>query len=343
MPSDLSPKTVEAQVKKGRVSPLYLFHGPDEYRMEGVLDVLRAALVPESVRDFNVHTFRIGGGASESKASPAMIVDTARSAPFMASRRVVVVRNAERIKSSEQDQFVAYLEDPVETACLVFTTSKADFRLSLFRKMRERGLAVSFRRMTADQVAGWIRKRAEELGMRMDETGSEIFQQLVGDDLRVVETELEKLSVRFEGKSVGPEEVRDLTVNSRSYSIFELVDEVSQKKADSALELLLRLLEEEGRDAPGKILGMLNRQVGLLGRAKILLEGKGGERTAAGTLGVHAFVAKKLLRQARLWTLDELGDAHELLYRADDLLKSSAQYDLVLEDLVLSLCSEGLH
>ena len=53
---------------------------------------------------------------------------------------------------------------------------------------------------------------------------------------------------------------------------------------------------------------------------------------------MKGFQAGKLVRQSKNWSVDDLEGALDLLYRADGLIKSGSQENLVFENLVISLC-----
>ena len=134
-------------------------------------------------------------------------------------------------------------------------------------------------------------------------------------------------------------EVKELVVHSRIYTIFELMNAISSKDAVRSLDILNRFLQEEDRrDAPLGIIGMMNRQFRLLLKVKAVMGGGGNRSDAAKMLGPARFRVDAFVAQARLWTEPELERGLELLYQADGHLKSSSRPRPVLESLILSLC-----
>ena len=86
MARDLRPEDVLASMRKGQLAPFYLFHGPEGFRLERMLDRIRTFLIPESARDFNLEIFY--GGETDA----AEITHRARSLPFLAQNRLILVR-----------------------------------------------------------------------------------------------------------------------------------------------------------------------------------------------------------------------------------------------------------
>jgi DNA polymerase-3 subunit delta len=123
------------------------------------------------------------------------------------------------------------------------------------------------------------------------------------------------------------------------YSIFELMDALSEKKVPQALSVLSRFLEEEDKkSAPLQIIGMLNRQIGLLWQVKELTAKGKSTGGIASTLGIAPFSVEKFIKQSKNWLSEELERGIKLLYETDRFLKSGSRPKPVLENLVLSLC-----
>ncbi|MGM0427012.1 MAG: DNA polymerase III subunit delta [Thermodesulfobacteriota bacterium] len=331
MTSDLSPEQILKQLEKGRLAPVYLFYGPDEFRQEKILNQIRERFIPENARDFNLKIFY--GGDAE----PATIMDSARSLPFLASNRLVIVRRVENISTSSLENFLPYLDAPVPSSCLIFLSSKADFRLTFYKKLRQIGAAVSFRNLYENQVVPWIKTMAKEMGIHIQEKACIFLQELVGNQLRTLHEELEKLHLRHGDKSIGIEEIQDLAIYSRTFTIFELMEEISLRRRARSLSVLDRYLEEEGKDAAFQIIGMLNRQIRLIFQAQSIMQGGGRVADVQKQLRVQHFLADKLIKQSKTWSSEELERALYLLYKADGFLKTGSQTRPVLENLVLSL------
>jgi DNA polymerase-3 subunit delta len=333
MAKDQLPDDLFKAMKEGSTAPVYLFHGPGEYRMEKALEAIRNLLIPEPVRDFNLEILY----GDEIKAES--IVVKARSLPFMAATRVIIVRRMEKFTGEDLEKCIPYLEKPCQSTCLIFVCPKPDFRKKFYSTLRSLGQAVNFQDLKEGEVAPWIRKRAAEIGLEIDMEACLYLQKIVGNSPRDLSGELEKLYLRY-GEAVGIHQVVDTVRHSRMYTIFELVDRVSTKQCKESLIVLNRFLEEEDkRAAPLRLIGMLNRQIRLIWQTKAVLDKGGRMKDVAKKLGPVQFLARDLSRQSRQWSQEELEKGLDLLYRADGWLKSGSRPKPVLENLIISLCS----
>lgn len=330
---DLQPESVLKALEKGKLSPYYLFYGPGEYRLEMVLERIRKDYIPESSRDLNLEILY------GDEISPAEVVNHARSIPFLAPNRLIILRRTERMNAASLEHFLPYMEQPVETTCMIFISSKTNFSTKFYKKFRASGRAVQFMDLKENQVVPWIKRLAKDMDLQIDSQGCSALQQIVGNSLRDLHAELEKLRIRHGKNPVGVEEVRNLAIHSRIYSIFELMDKVSEKKTAESLDVLNRFLEEEDkRAAPLQIMGMLNRQIRILLQTKAITDHGGGKKEVSKRLHLIPFSAGKFVMQAKKWSETELEKGLKLLYGADGLLKSGSRPQPVLENLIVSLC-----
>ena len=335
MRGDLLPKDILISLKKGDLAPLYLFYGPDEFTLERVLSRIREEFIPGSSRDFNLEIC-YGGEDTD----PYDIINRAKTMPFLASRRLIIVRRTEKFTTDQLDKFLPYLEDPSKSTCLIFVASKTDFRKNFYKKIGSLGLAVNFMELKGMQVVTWIRRTAKELGINISEHVCIFLQQIVGDRQMDLYPELVKLQLRYGDGHIGEEEVKGMAIYGRTYSIFDLMDILSVKDIGQSLSALNRFLEEEDkRSGPLQVIGMLNRQIGLLWQTKAILEKGGRSKDVWTRLMIYPFVAEKLVKQSTHWSMDDLEEGITLLYRADRLLKAGSRPRPVLEILFIALCS----
>ncbi len=333
MAGDLSPEDLLDSLEKGRLAPFYLFHGPDEFRLERALERIRIEFIPESARDFNLEICY--GGETD----PSDIINRALTIPFMAENRLIIVRRTEEFSADQLNRFLPYLEKPSISTCLIFIASRTDFKTKFYKKMRASGFSVNFTELKDNQVVPWIRRTGKELGLNIETQACVYLQQMAGTRLGELYSELVKLLLRHGTGEIDEEQVRELAINSRVYSIFELMKTISERDLSGSLGILNRFLEEEDkRSAPLQFMGMLNRQIRLLWQTKSITGMGGKSKDVASRLGIAHYFAGDYIKQSKNWSVDELEKGIWLLGEADRLIKSGSRPKPVLENLILSLC-----
>ena len=109
----LSFDKIMADLKAGRYAPIYFLMGDEPYFIDKISDYIEQNAVAEDERDMN-QTVMYG---KDVKIEDVII--EARRYPFMAERRVVIVKEAQNLKRNI-DKLELYLKVPVQTTTLVF-------------------------------------------------------------------------------------------------------------------------------------------------------------------------------------------------------------------------------
>jgi len=332
---NLTPENVLTSLHKGAFAPFYLFYGPEDFWLEITLDTIKKDFIPDGVKAFNLETL-YGGEISAQE-----ILNRAHLVPFMSSHRLLIVRGTENFTKDAYQQFLSYMDNPVDSTCIIWISNKTDLTGAFYKRFKELDTAVNFKKLSERQVYNWLQKRAKELELDITKEASSFIYQIVGSSLRDLFSEIFKLSLRYPHSRIGVEQIKELTTFTRLFTVFDLVDYVSKKDADHAIVVLSKLFETQGRDATTLLglLGMLARQIRLILKAKSGLTKGGGRMGAIKRLQpLPTFVIEKYLAQERFWQEEELEEALHNIYDADGLIRTGSKGDLVLENLIFLLC-----
>src|SRR5258707_279654 len=176
-----SSASVEQSIERGEFSPIYLFYGEEDLLIEETLQLLIESAVDERSRTFNLDV--LYGSETDSSRIAAL----ALSYPMMAERRVVVVREFDKL--SNKDTLLSYILKPSVTTSLVLIASKPDFRLKFYKAAKEQGTAIEFKPLYESNIPQWINKRVERLGKSISPEGCQLMLSYVGRSLREIQNE----------------------------------------------------------------------------------------------------------------------------------------------------------
>jgi DNA polymerase-3 subunit delta len=185
----------------------------------------------------------------------------------------------------------------------------------------------------------WIQNQAEQLGGEINRGAAHTLADLVDEDTRLAKMEIEKLLtyVNF-SRPVTEDDVRTLTADVREGDVFAMVDAIGYGDGEKAMFMLHRLLEDS--DAL-PLFGMIVRQFRLLIQIRELLEESPGltPDQIAKTMRLRSsYPVKKILPQARLFTLSQLKNIFHQLSEVDHAIKTSRLDDeLALDVLIATL------
>jgi DNA polymerase-3 subunit delta len=320
----------------------YVFHGPDELSRTEALAKLREQMGDPSLADLNTSVL---DGESLTLADLQQVCN---SLPFMSDRRLVIVHNyLTRLGSGLKrdggalDALVDYLPTMPDCARLIFveadTLPKSHPVLKLAGK-HKKGHIHTFDGPGRGEVAGWVMRRAEAKGASIERPAAEALAMAVGDDLRLLDSELEKLALYTGGeRPVTAEDVDLLVPYAGTANVFAMVDAIGRRDGRTALNMLHKLLDENA--APLYLLSMIVRQFRILIQVKELSAQGLAASTIAKRAKLHPFVAEKAQRQAMNFSIGQLERIYAKLLETDLVIKTGRMADvLALDTLVAALC-----
>ncbi|HEY0712968.1 MAG TPA: hypothetical protein VGF45_09865, partial [Polyangia bacterium] len=115
MPAARDSKDVFASIEAGDLAPIYALVGEETYLIERCLEALKKAVVGDAAAregSFNLDSFEL------KQAGVATALDSARTMPMFAKRRLVIARGLGELKADDLAPLAGYIEDPNPTTCL---------------------------------------------------------------------------------------------------------------------------------------------------------------------------------------------------------------------------------
>jgi DNA polymerase-3 subunit delta len=256
---------LERDLKAGKVQPLYLLTGSETYlRDAATRTITDVALTGTLLREFNEVTFSLLGD------SAMAAVAAAEQLPMMSERRVVRVKDFGRIRETDEEILIRYLQRPTDSTVMIFVAADLDKRKKLTKVLLSECAVVEFAQLRDEEAKTWARGRLKEMGANASERVLSEIIRTVGTDLLTLSTEFEKLVAAAAGtREITLEMVQQLIGRSRELSNFDLGDQIIAGNRKEALQTLHRLLEDEV--APVMLVGLLAGNYHRLAMAKEFL------------------------------------------------------------------------
>jgi DNA polymerase-3 subunit delta len=315
--STLTREELWRNLKGGKVEPLYLLFGPEDYlRDAAARAVTEAALKGAALREFNESSFSLAS------ADVQHAIAAAEQMPMMGGRRVVRVTDFARLREADEEALARYVTRPVETSVVLFIADDLDKRRKLSKKLLEVCASVEFAELKDAELANWARDRLKHLGADADERTLRQIIALTGASVRQLATELEKLSTAaLPGGHVSMEMVEALVGRSRELSNFELTDRLIARDRRRALETLSKLLDDGAE--PVMLIGLLASSYHRLALAKDLMSRGAAEQEVFRVVNMPFHQRKEFLATARRADSQELARRIRRIAEADLAIKTS--------------------
>lgn len=277
------------------------------------------------------------GGAADD-LDVGMVVDACTTPPFLVDRRVVVVRDAGRLTTSDAGRIVAALREPVPSITLVLVGGGGTVPQALVKAVAASGKVVDAAAGTGRDRSRWLGEQLKSAPVRLNAGATKRLSDHLGEDLGRLAGVLQTLAAAYgEGAAVREEQLEPFLGEAGSVPPWDLTDAIDAGATSDALATLRRMTGAGGRVAP-EIVAVLHRHFSNMLRVDGAGIGSGEE--AARVLGARsAFVAKKALAQSNRLGSERVAQAITLLAAADLDVKGRTALppEVVLEVLVARL------
>lgn len=320
------------EIDRGQIRPIYLFYGEERYLQEEAVRRILDRTVEPSRRGFNYHSF------SGKEVLANTLIEVVTSPPFSAQRRLVLIREADLVSSTQQEKLLPYCQRPCPASSLILTATKKSFIPQLFQEISRLGAVVEFSFLPTGEVMNWILNRAKGEGCRISPPAARYLLEGTGNDLLRVQNELLK-AVSYVGEkgSIELTDVQAVSPPSSQSSVFSLSAALADKDLSVALSSLHFLVRQN--EPLLVILTMIARHFRQVWQAKCFKEKGYGTTAISRELGMPPFRVEKLVSQSGKFSHGELRRVWDCLLETDKSLKSSALQDkLILEGLLFELC-----
>jgi DNA polymerase-3 subunit delta len=319
--------------KGKKYAPVYLFIGEEDFFSEECIDRVVRDLLPAETKAFNLDV------VYGSKADASQVLAHAASFPMMNDRRVVVIKEFDKLLSSDsvKELVSTYVTRPLESTCLVLLAEKPDFRTKPFTDLKKTGAVFSFNPLYDNQIPVWIAARCKKMGKEADIEACHLMQAYVGNSLRAIQNELDKLFTYLgERMRVTPEDVADVVGISRGFTVFDLQNAIGKKNISDAIRIVKRMIETG--EAPQLSIVMLTRYFNLVWKVQDMLKYGASEHEVIAATRISPYYFKDYAEAARRFSSSQIENSFSVLLDADLQLKSTSPdpYHL-MEMLVYSL------
>ncbi len=312
---------------------LYLLYGDETYLRKNYKDMLKNAIIGDDTMNFTYYEGK--------DIDVESLIDQAETMPFFAEKRLVLVENSGFFKNGNE-RMQGYISNMPDYLYLIFVEKEVDKRTSIFKAVKSKGSAVEMQPYTPDKMKLWIGRILKENGKIIREKDMEYLLRQTGTDMVNIKTELEKL-ISYVGDSseINKEDIDAIVTRQITDTIFEMIKAIGEQKRTAALNLYFDLLKR--REAPAKILALIERQFNLLLQAKELLMLKYTNANIASKIGVNPYFINEYVGQARNFDYETLRIAFEECIKTDESIKTGRIKDqLAIELLIIALADKKL-
>lgn len=236
---------IMSDLRKRIFRPVYFLAGDEPYYIDLITDFIAEKVLTEEEKAFN-QVVLYGEDTTISA-----IIDTAKRFPMMASHQVVIVREAQSLRKTED--LALYLEKPLLSTILVinYKYKVIDKRTKLYKTLEAQGVYFESMRLRDYQVAPWAERYLMTKGVKIDPGASALLSEYLGTDLHKIANELDKLLITLPaGKPVITGQLIEKNIGiSKDFNNFELQKAVGERNVLKA-NRIVNYFGENQKDNP---------------------------------------------------------------------------------------------
>lgn len=265
------------------------------------------------------------------EASYERIQEALKSMPFLASKKMVVIKSPSSSKQFTEKAEEIFDQLP-ESTDLILVEPKLDKRLQFYKLLKKKTELKEFNELDSRALASWLVGRAKEQNGSLSLADAQYLVERVGANQQIVSNELDKLLIY--NSKITKASIDLLTDAVPQSTIFELIEAAFAGNTKKALQLNL---EQKAMGVePQQVIAMLTWQLNVLAIIKTA-----GDKTAdvvAKEAKLNPFVVRKSQNVARRLTLQEVKDHISALAKIDNQTKrTSLDIDEALQFYMLNL------
>lgn len=320
-----------AAFKHGSFDPVYFLFGEEYFLINRLQDIFLESVISPEDRDFNFDL--IYGSETDAQS----VVSICSGYPMMAERRVVLVRNVDKL--SDKAFLTEYVKNPSPTTVLMLVSNtRPNFTQHPFRALKEKATCAELKALRGAQVPGWVNNLAAETGKTVEPKALQMLVDFTGNDLETLSHEINKL-VAYSGSrnKITPDDILEVGGHSRSFNVFELQNAVAGGNRERSIEIAEKMLQQTTNVA-GESLRILAVLSSFFNRLWILLACKGAKMDPRQTLlklgfaPNSSFLLREYERSLKYYSYRTVQEAFRILLAADSELKggSSRNPNLIL-------------
>ena len=337
-PSSKAPSQVLDWLSQPLAQPasLYWVTGPEDYLREQIQRKLRRELLDEGFAEFNHQVLRL---TPSSKSG--VLLDALSELPMMTDRRLLELQNVQELGAKVADELCKMLQQeklhPGLVVALVGDTPKS--KSGLWDHLRSRACVLTCE-LEAKQRGDFVAYCCQQHKLELTSQQQNLVAERTAGSLRLITGAVERLAL-FAGENhqVSGADLDQMVHDSAEVQTWKLTAAIGQPNLRQAYALLEKLLQHEPAQS---LLSYLNSY--LLGLVQVY-QLKPRLKTAAAIAREiprrSEFQIKKSLEELASWNETDLGNAFERLARADFRIKTGSDPLLVMQLLVLQLCSRS--
>jgi DNA polymerase-3 subunit delta len=315
-----------------QLKPVYLIAGTDSPKVDLAVRRLRRHFESDATELLH---------AAETSGVDAVAACNALGL-FGGGGRLVVVDGVQAWKAADAKEIASYLEAPTPETVLALVAAELKADAPLAKACAKSGDVLVYDAPKERDLPAWVAAQLAARNVKAEQAACRALIEIVGDDLRELATEIDKLATWAGTDPVTEQDVQALAAAVAETAAFEVTDAWGRRDVAAVLAAVESIFErspKQRRDEAARLAATIAAHVDRIRTCRALDAEGVTAKEAASRLKRHPFYVQKLYAQARNFADEELREATLRLAALDHALKGGSRLpaDLELERALVDL------
>lgn len=305
---------------------IYFYYGDEDYNIEQAINEKRELLD----KNFSAMNFK-----SYDNPSFVDLISILRTTPMMFGKMLIVINCIDYFSKSFEDSQNKQIEEALslisDEVDIIFTAilprnenKKLDTRRKIFKILSKYNSKEfpTIKSYKTDEIINWINKYSKKLGIKVEIDASNSLVEQIGNNLRELANELDKLRIAVHPKkTITKEDVKTNCITNED--LFTFTDFIMAGKIDSAILEYRKLLSKKHEmEILSALQTMLKKWVVIK-----LNEKKLSAFEISKLIGMHEFVIKENIKKMKNHSLKDMVKLKQNLLDVEYKIKSGQILD----------------
>jgi len=329
-------KKILEDLEKKIYHPVYFLSGEEPFYIDLISDYIEDHVLTEEEKGFNQFIFY--GKDTEEQT----IIETARRFPMISNQQVIIVKEAQSLKTIEL--LKGYVENPMKSTILVlnYKYKILDKRTAFAKAIQKNSILFESPRLYENKIPGWIENYLADVHYTITPQASVLLAEYLGTDLGKVANELKKLIITLPEKTrITTEHIEKNIGISKDYNIYELQNALGDRDVLKANRIINYFANNPKSNPIQRTTVLLFIYFSKLFLYHFLKDKT--EKSVAVSLGIHPYFVKSYSKAAKRYSTYKLYDIVGILREYDMKSKGFESNNVSDEGLLKEMIYKILH
>ena len=322
-------------INNRKFSPIYLFHGQENYFTDKIIKHLVSTVINEDSVDFDLKKI-YGKKSDENQESE--VIDFIKRFPLSGDYNLVLVKDSKNL-SNDFNNIISYLENFNSKSILVLAFDEnIDKRKKIYKSSQKNGVVFESKKIYENQVYKWIEDQCALMSLNLHPNSIKIISDFTGNDLSQIDNELEKLKLNSKKEQIiTPDEVENIIGFSKEYNFFELTKVIGKNDLNKTLEIVSYMSKNSKKYPVPLIVATVYSFFNKL----FVYHSIDNKKEASKILGINPYFIEEYHQASAFYPMKRISKIFDYLLEADKRSKGinfdATNSEAILNDLVYKI------